>query len=264
MAAPDDLTPEQRLRRLQAENINFRQTNRKLTQQMDVTEWLLGQVAAHTLCKYGNQSLNYEIRQLPARAQQTVLQDARSKGHSTRPRYLVVTITAEKGVALTYTDDRAPDPQPRPAEPRPHKRRSELQIMPPPPHTIESRLNRLFEEDYLNPETIASYGDDDAVPAAECARLASQAASQAWHLDREAYSTPGERTERWAEVRQSLERARDLAIACENGCVAYEDPGDPDRLEQEWRWVQSALTTAMYEAAIQAAYWQGRAKAHED
>ena len=136
--------------------------------------------------------------------------------------------------------------------------------MPPPPHTIESQLNRLFEEDYLNPETVASYGDDDAVPAAECARLASQAASQAWQLDRESHSTPGERSERWAEVRQSLERARDLAIAGENGCVAYEDPGDPDRLEQEWRWVQSALTTAMYEAAIQAAYWQGRAEAHED
>ena len=30
MAAPDDLTPEQQLRRLPAENMNFRQTNRKL------------------------------------------------------------------------------------------------------------------------------------------------------------------------------------------------------------------------------------------
>ena len=264
MAAPDDLTPEQQLPRMKAENLNFRQTNRKLTQRVDMTEWLLGQVAAHIFYKYGAQSLGYEIRQLPARAQQTFFRDARSKGHSTRPRYLIVTITAENGVVLTCANDRSPNPQPRPAEPRPRKCRSELQIMPPPPHTIESRLNRLFAEDYLNPETVASYGDDDAVPAAECARLASQAASQAWYLDRESHSTPEQRKERWAEVRQSLERARDLAIACENGCVAYEDPGDPDRLEHEWRWVQSALTTAMYEAAIQSAYWQGRSESHED
>ena len=55
-----------------------------------------------------------------------------------------------------------------------------------------------------------------------------------------------------------MAQAHNRALHCENGCGSYEDPGDPDRLEQEWKSVQETLLAALNEAAIQSAYWRHR------
>ena len=109
---PDDLTPEQRLRRLQAENANYKETAAKLQAREIMGDWLEGQLAAQLLHKLGPQGWAYEIAQLSPAIRNELLKDAAGQGWLRPPRFLMITITPQRGLVLTYAAnmDNPPDP----------------------------------------------------------------------------------------------------------------------------------------------------------
>ena len=109
---PDDLTPEQQLRRLQLENANFRDTAAKLQTREILGDWLEGQLAAQLLHKIGPQGWYYEISNLSPRIRKELLKDAAGQGWLRPPRYLMLTITLQRGLVLTYAEtlDHPPEP----------------------------------------------------------------------------------------------------------------------------------------------------------
>ena len=106
--APDDLTPEQELRRLQAENRNYKETAAKLQTKEIMSEWLEGQLSGLILQKLGPQLFAYELSELSPAIRREIQEDAKQRDgwRHRAPRYLVIAINhGNPMMELIYTDE---------------------------------------------------------------------------------------------------------------------------------------------------------------
>ena len=108
---PDALTPEQRLRRLQTENANYKETTAQLQEQETMKDWLQTQLTQLLLDKAGPQGLAWEIGRLSPAIQTEIYKDAQRQDAPPQPRFLILTVTREKGLVLTYAN-RLENPSP--------------------------------------------------------------------------------------------------------------------------------------------------------
>ena len=132
-----------------------------------------------------------------------------------------------------------------------------------PPTPIRENLALLLSDDgYLNAAAVADWQETDPeVPAAALAAAVTEILNRIAENDRTHAGprrTPPEQDRQlWQAVAGLLQEAQEQAILAQNRMPMHEDPGDPDRLEQEWQQIERQLAAAAAEAQGMAHYWQG-------